>query len=220
VQNIDFLQDFWMKLKRHLLSRIKATQTDLDPSSSIYTGNGLPGVDVKADLDKLFFKKDRMYKHNIMRINYTTYDVRRAQDTINPNTDHRDILLLSAEDNDAPIHQYAYARVLGIYHVNVVYAGSGATGYRAQRMEFLWVRWFANIADEPVQRSWVGRQLDCLEFLPVNQENAFGFVDPASVLRGGHLMPRFAAGRQHVGGKGISVCARDSEDWCQYYVGR
>jgi hypothetical protein len=59
--------------------------------------------------------------HNTMKINYTTYDVRRAQDTINPNTDRRDIVLLSPEDADLPNHQYSYARVLGIYHVNAIY---------------------------------------------------------------------------------------------------
>jgi hypothetical protein len=208
-----------MKLKKHLLLRIKAAQADLDPSSSTGLGN-VSETNSTTDLDRLFFKKDSMYKHNIMRLNYTTYDVRRAQDTINPNTDHRDIILLSAEDADTPNHQYTYARVLGIYHVNVIYIGSGVSNFRPQRMEFLWVRWFANTIDEPVQRSWVRRQLDCLQLLPVNHLDAFGFVDPANVLRGAHLMPRFAKGRQHTNGKGISECARDSQDWRQYYVGR
>ena len=36
------------------------------------------------DFNKVFFKSDRIYKHNLLRINHTTYDVRRSQDVINP----------------------------------------------------------------------------------------------------------------------------------------
>jgi hypothetical protein len=160
-----------------------------------------------------------MYRHNIMKVNYTTYDVRRAQDVINPNTDHRDIMLLSQEDYDLPNHQYIYARVLGIYHANVIYSGSGTPDYEAKRMEFLWVRWFTHTDDEPVQKGWVRRKLDFLKLQPVTRENAFGFVDPANVLRGVHVIPRFATGMRADGGV-ISECANDSDDWYQYYVNR
>ena len=85
-------------------------------------------------------------------------------------------------------------------------------------MEFLWVRWFSHTTDEPVQRVWAKRQLDCLKLLPVNDENAFGFIDPANVCRGAHLIPNFVKGRQHPDGKGISPCARDSKDWRQYCI--
>jgi len=57
------------------------------------------------------------------------------------------------------------------------------------------VRWFVTANNEPVQRSWARRQLDRLQLLPVNDEGAFGFVDPSSVLRGAHLIPQFAEGR-------------------------
>lgn len=36
---------------------------------------------------------NRIYHHRVCRINYTTYDVRRAQDSINPRT-HADISTL------------------------------------------------------------------------------------------------------------------------------
>jgi hypothetical protein len=206
-------QDFWQKLKNHLLLRIKAAQMPNSPKSSSFEAAPT------AELNCLFFKKECMFKHNIMRINYTTYDVRRAQDVINPNTEHRDIMLLSASE-DLNNHQYAYARVLGIYHVNIIYTGPNSSNYSAKRMEFLWVRWFAVVDDEPVERSWDRQQLDSLQLLPVQHKDAFGFVDPANVLRGVHVIPRFAMGRQHAVGKGISQCARDSQDWHQYYVGR
>jgi len=213
-------QDFWTKLKKHLLARIKAKQANVEVSSSTLSIANLDEANSAMELDSLFFKKECMYQHNIIRINYTTYDVRRAQDVINPNTDHRDVILLSAADPDQPHHQYVYARVLGIYHANIIYTASEVPDYRPQRMEFLWVRWFTNTQNEPVQRSWRKRQLDCLQLLPVNHEDAFGFLDPGNVLRGVHLVPRFAKGRCHPDGRGISECARDSNDWNQYYACR
>jgi hypothetical protein len=129
-------------------------------------------------------------------------------------------MMLSSEDATLSRHQYIYARVLGIYHVNIVYTGPGMLDYRARRMEFLWVRWFSNIDDEPVQSGWARAQLDRLEFPAMNEEEAFGFVDPAHVLRGTHLIPNFVLKTRNVDGVGVSECARDSKDWCQYYVNR
>ncbi|KAI0263908.1 hypothetical protein BC834DRAFT_970987 [Gloeopeniophorella convolvens] len=43
-----------------------------------------------------------------LRINYTTYDMRRAQDTINPRT-HADIMVLVHEDDAEDLHPYWYA---------------------------------------------------------------------------------------------------------------
>jgi hypothetical protein len=43
----------------------------------------------------VLFKSDCMYNHRIVRFNYTTYDVRRSQDVINPRTSHCDIMLLA-----------------------------------------------------------------------------------------------------------------------------
>lgn len=182
-------------------------------------GGYSPPID-DAGIDGIHFKGDRMYRHNIMRINYTTYDVRRAQDTVNPNTDHRDVILLSSQYASTPDHQYTYARVLGIYHVNVIYTGPGMLDYRARRMEFLWVRWYDNIDNQPVQNGWAKMRLDRLEFPPMNDEESFGFVDPAHVLRGCHLIPAFAAHMRNADSVGISECARDSQDWRRYYVNR
>jgi hypothetical protein len=77
---------------------------------------------------RAFIKADRMYKHNVMRINYTTSDVRRAQDVINPSTPHCNVMLLGRNEEDSSVdqqHPYLYACVLGIYHVNATYVGPG-----------------------------------------------------------------------------------------------
>jgi hypothetical protein len=161
-----------------------------------------------------------MYKHNIMRINYTAYDTRRAQDIINPNTDHKDIMMLSSGGLDSENHEFCYARVLGIYHVNVVYLGFEEPDYRHKRMEFLWVRWFRPTHELPVLRSWAKRRLDVLEFVPTKDPNAFGFVDPASVLRSCHIIPRFAKGLQESDGRKTLRRDTNGKEWREYLVSR
>src|ERR1700677_1496313 len=80
------LQDFVPKLKDHLLPRIRdllgselSTNSDRRP----LTPNDHDGW---HDRDYTLFKNDQIYQHRITRFNYTTYDVRRAQVVINPNT--------------------------------------------------------------------------------------------------------------------------------------
>jgi hypothetical protein len=168
----------------------------------------------------LLFKNDRMYMHKLIRFNYTTYNVRRAKDVINPNTSHNNVMLLAkpGDLNARAKHPFLYARVLRIYHVNVIYLAPGVLDYRPRRMEFLWVRWYDHVADVPT--GWDACRLDRLRFSPMSSEGAFSFVDPADILRSCHIIPRFAVGRQHPDGVGMSKCAKDSRDWRGYYVGR
>ena len=195
------------KLRRHLLSRVlerlgKSQEIDsIDPSTII-------------------LKYDRMYHHNLVRVNYTTYDVRRAQDVINYANSHHNIMLLADYDSNTRLTNeadfYKYACTLGTYHVNVIYVGPGSVDYRSQRMEFLWVRWY-DVAETRLS-GWKNSRLDRLRFPPVTRHDAFGFVDPSDVLRGCHIIPRFSLGLQHSGG--LSYSGKDSEDWREYYVNR
>jgi hypothetical protein len=77
------------------------------PSSS-RTGDPLQPIDIQT----IFFQSNMMYQHNIIQVNYTTYDVRQAQDTVNPKTDHRDIMFLSGNEygqRNPATHPYQYA---------------------------------------------------------------------------------------------------------------
>lgn len=148
-----------------------------------------------------------------MRVNYTTYDVQRAQDVVNASTSHHNILLL--DDSD---HPFKYGRVLGIYHANIVYTGPGMLDYHPHRFDFLWVRWYRHM--NPGTAGWRSLKLDQLEFYPVHDENAFGFVDPSEVLRACHIIPLFSFRKRHEDGHGLSMCARDSSDWTRYVVNR
>jgi hypothetical protein len=216
-------QDFVPKLKAHLFPRVKAMLLkEFENSTELahIPQNGLLPINppdlTPNELDSLLFKHDRLYMHKIIRINYTTYDVRRAEDVINPGTTHRDILVLASSDTDT--HPFCYARVIGIYHVNVIYTGPGMRDYRPRRMDFLWVRWFQYIDDTPA--GWKAGQLDRLRFPPQASEDAFGFVDPANVLRGSHIVSMFSRGKVYRDGIGLSKCAQDDHDQHAYYVNR
>ena len=80
-------------------------------------------------------KHERVYKHNIMRINYTRYDVHRDEDVIHVGTSrHCNIMMLNptyTPGSSVPgnNHPFCYTRVLGIFHANVMYIGRGNTDY-------------------------------------------------------------------------------------------
>src|SRR5262245_49781074 len=170
-----------------------------------------------AERDSVHFKNDCMYRHHLARFNYTTYDVRRAQDVINPGTSHRDILLLAKNVEDCSDHPFLYARVIGIYHVNVVYTGLGMLDYEARKIDFLWVRWF-KYNGRSVR--WEDLKLDSIRFPPMAMSGSFGFVDPKDVLRGCHIIPTFAKRKVHKDEVALSRLAGDAHDWSCYYVDR
>jgi hypothetical protein len=212
------LQDFLPKLKQHLLPRILSKLRSEDPSysDSLHDQNFI-------DPNSILLKHDRMYQHSFIRTNYTTYDVRRAQDAVNASTAHNNIMVLADLGNECDStsdqdHPFRYARILGVYHVNVVYVGPGMLDYQPHRMEFLWVRWYRNVGVKLT--GWNNRKLDRIRFPSMTEDDAFGFIDPSDVLRSCHIIPAFARGKLHIDGKGLSHCARDSSDWVEYYVNR
>ncbi|KAG2341459.1 hypothetical protein BDR05DRAFT_949777 [Suillus weaverae] len=151
---ISSVKDFLPQLKDHILDR-------LNPGTS-RTSESLSEKPAHSDTEysSILFKQNRIYHHNLAKFNYTTYNIRRAQDVVNPKTAYCNIMLLQHDCNDALNGNYCYARVLGIYHVNVV------------------------------------------QFLPLENLNTFGFMDPGDVLQSNSISP----------------LARDKHDWHEYYV--
>lgn len=132
-----------------------------------------------------------LYAHARLRLNYTTYDVQRAQCTITVGTDKADVMLLPEESSDDDnLHPFRYARVLRIFHANVSHP---LLSPLPTRLDFLWVRWFRCIT--PWDNSWKRCELDKVAFVPAHEEGAFGFLDPSQVLRNMHLCPSFNEGR-------------------------
>ncbi|KAM5541570.1 hypothetical protein V8D89_004760 [Ganoderma adspersum] len=201
-------QDFEYELKAHIFCRLPG-------------GDALPPAYIPTD-DDLFRVRitgDKMYQHSILRVNYTRYDMRRDQDSINPRT-HSDIMMLAP---DGAAHPYLYARVLGIFHVLAYLAGDdldGADDTEPEIIDILWVRWFD--PDPRAPGGFEARRLPRLKWAGLD-DDTFGFVSPDRVLRAAHLMPALAHGRSDAALPGYSVARSDDEeedeDWNYHYVG-
>jgi hypothetical protein len=160
---------------------------------------------------------NRVYAAKILRVNYTTYDIRRDQDSMNPRT-HCDVMVLSQED-DPQAHPYWYARVLGVFHARVLHTGPRAINRSVQRIEFLWVRWFGT--QPGYTAGFQQGRLPMIGFVPDSDPEAFGFLDPSLVIRGCHLLPVFVNGRtthllntKHTVGRPLN----EVDDWANFYV--
>lgn len=222
-------QDFVPNLQRHIQPRIRhlLAKEQGEPSGLACNVPGISPALANCSQDSIleessttvFFKQNRIYKHHIARFNFTTYDVRRGQDIINPNTSHSNIMTLAPHfsDNSDAQHPFLYAKVLGIYHANVVYTGEGSVDYNSRRIEFLWVRWYRPVG---AYLPWSAHRLDSIAFIPMADKEAFGFMDPSDVLRSCYIAPAFSSGRLHSDGIGLSSCAKDAQDWARYYVNR
>ncbi|KAH7868122.1 uncharacterized protein C8R40DRAFT_1164102 [Lentinula edodes] len=194
--------------KDHLLGRLKEIPFDGDYEFT---------ADERQDV---IIAEEKIYAAKTLRINYTTYNVRRDQDVINPHTDHNTIMLKSPDTNpDA--HPYWYAQVLGIFHADIIHCDSklGLVKSRKQ-MEFLWVQWLGTEPDyRPGQKF---AKLPKVGFVPEDKEFAFGFLNPSQVIRACHLIPAFVHGKSNdLLATRLPTAARkvgESEDWLNYYV--
>jgi hypothetical protein len=159
-----------------------------------------------------------MYIHKVLRVNYTSYDLRRCQDSVNSRT-HADIMLPSP-DND-PDHPYMFARVVGILHVNVSYGSM----VKHKRMDILWVRWFGH--NYKFKSGIKHRRLPRIGFVPDDQD-PMAFINPSDVIRAVHIIPAYKYGRTdiYLGPSVARVASADAcratddedEDWVYYYV--
>jgi hypothetical protein len=157
-----------------------------------------------------------IYSAQTMQVYYTTYDLRREYDTINPRT-HADIMVLSGEKT--PSHPYWYARVLGIYHVETWLKVDGGQPVK-QIVELLWVRWLALLQNH--RSGMKHARLPKVGFVEESDPDAFGFLDPGQVVRGAHLIPAFASGRGTSAlryGQSLARPEGDLDDWEEHYVG-
>ena len=215
-----FSQNFILDLKAHLLPCIAEIHGKIPGYSE--TAQSHPVVsdpdsnsERQLALSHVVIQNNRIYCHRTIRINFTTYDLRRETDVIKPKSDHCDILMLSPEGSDK--HPFYYACVIGIFHADVIYTGIGSKDYQARRMEFLWVCRFEKLE---MPSGWQQSSLDILKFAPMAAPGAFGFVNPDDALRGCHLIPRFCTGRLCLDGISVSWIAGDGDDWKNYYVNR
>ena len=152
-------------LKDHILVRLRHGGRVSEGDQAVFSAE---------DRNRVSFTYNRIYQHKVMRLNYTTYDLRRSQDSINIRT-HSDVMVIAGED-DEDSHPYWYARVIGIFHADVRYRNPLDDVVDTWPMEFLWVRWLERNLS---QRSGLeARRLPRIGFVPSDNKLAFGFLSP------------------------------------------
>ncbi|KAG9093781.1 hypothetical protein FRC06_011376 [Ceratobasidium sp. 370] len=202
----DAIKFFSPQLKRHLLLQILGSHEH--PSYC------------EEELAQLHIHQDRIYSHRTLHINFTSYDVLRQQDVLNPSTPTHFVMLLSEPDEHSPSnHPFVYAKVLGIYHAKVSYRGSSPS-----RIDFLHVRWLYYDYSQP--GGWDTCRLDRLSYEACQTEqdilDSFNFVNPADVIRATHLIPDFQSGISSdlLNGRSVALDDQEHGDWTFYYVNR
>jgi hypothetical protein len=205
-QLLTFWQDFDVQLRRHLFLCL----TNQDPRNDKIRV-------AKDDLHSVIIMNDTIYRHKFIRVNYTTYDMRREQDSINTTT-RSDILMLS-EDDKKKVHPYWYARIRGLFHARVFLNIPGVP-HQPQDIEFAWIRWLG--VHYPHDSGWKAKRLPMVGFIaPGDGTDAFGFIDPKHIVRAAHLMPCRTQGRSD-NGLGVTIVRdteEDDQDWNYFYVG-
>ncbi|VDC05387.1 unnamed protein product [Peniophora sp. CBMAI 1063] len=191
---------FLCLLKDHLLSR-----TTGEPDDGRFNVN-----------DRLALKisKNRIYRHKVVRVSYTTYDMRIDQDSINPSS-HPFIMLLSPAPEGG--HPYMYAQVIAIFHLRATYHGDKPASKKEELYNVLWVRWM--MLDPAHKGGFRAKRLYRVGFVPYGNPDVepFGFIDPADVLRASHMIPAFAHG-QTAALIGTSVVRPELGEWRWHYV--
>ncbi len=175
--------------------------------------------------------KGCLYLHKIMRVNFTSYDMRRGQDSINPRT-HPNIMMLAPPGSD---HPYQYARVVSTFHVNAYRLDPNEPIVpEPELLHVLWVRWYD--LDHTLPGGFNHFRPHRLKLADLGEE-PFGFIAPEQVLRGIHIVPAERFGRSEQRSLPYRTLMQESrcnsdasteafadpnprtEDWKYYYVG-
>lgn len=193
-------------LRTHILGQLSGTnRADEDLSFT------------DSDINELVFEGNRLFAHNQVKFNYTTYDLQRDKDVVKPmdKSDKCFILVASREDvtsssgeadDDLP---FWYAQVVGVHHAMVSH---GSRRIIKKRINFLHVRWLG------VDPDWTtgdrAKRLDQVGFVPYDGDTEpFGFVNLSHVIRACHLIPAFNHGK-------TGSLLPGSTDWIGYYANK
>jgi hypothetical protein len=155
-----------------------------------------------------------MFIHKVLRVNYTSYDMRRGQDSMNPRT-HADIMTLAPETTDFDAHPFQYSRIIAILHCDVQH-NVGGIPTPAIPIDILWVRRFR--LDASFKGGFKRKRLHRIEFLPDDDPRAYGFVHPDEVIRGAHLIPAFAHNTVEFRHTSLARKPGEMDDWRYHYV--
>ena len=167
------------------------------------------------ELDPLVIMGNHIYRHKVLRVNYTTYDGRRRQDSLNPRN-HADFMTFSHETDTTDPHPFWYGRIIGIFHARVRYFQHGRYAPEIRHIPFLYVRWFGR--DTSFHSGFRYKRYPRIGF--DDPEYAFGFLDPDQIIQGAHLIPGFHHDKSSATlGPSLARLPSDKdEDWHFFYV--
>ena len=205
------LQGFLPKLRDHILGRLLERPSQGDTYGDFSD----------AERNMVYIVGNKLFEVSTMTVNYTSYDIRRDYDLVNPRS-HPDIMVASPDSETNDTSPFWYARVLKIFHADVWTSHPDFHDNSTHSIDILWVRWFGS---EPGYNWGFSRgRLPKIGFVEWNDPFAFTFLDPAHVVRGCHLIPAFAEGRTSAllpEGKSAArvLAAEETDDWLNFYVG-
>ncbi|KAI0689453.1 hypothetical protein C8T65DRAFT_517303, partial [Cerioporus squamosus] len=170
--------DFHRMLTVHLFHRLEAL-----------AGRPVSREPTMDELRSMRIEKELLYIHKVVRVNWTSYDMRHEQSSINPRS-HPDIVMLAPAGSS---HPYLYARVTSVFHVNVFrLAPDTVEPSEPQLLQVLWVCWFDLDTSRP--GGFDRLRPHRLKFAGLDSE-PFGFISPEQVLRDIHIVPAPFYGR-------------------------
>ena len=117
------------------------------------------------------------------------------------------------QEEEDKIHPYWYAKVLGIFHVNVRISESD--DFEVLRMDFLWVHWFGRDPGHP--GGFKKRRLHRIGLLDPTDPESFRFINPSDILRGVHLIPAFSIGKTPAMPENLDADDNDTDWDCFYF---
>ncbi|KIJ48727.1 hypothetical protein M422DRAFT_247583 [Sphaerobolus stellatus SS14] len=203
------IENFYDNLKNHLFACLQEVNSNDDEMKLTH-----------EQRKSVLIKDNQIFFHRTCSINFTTYDVRRAQDTINTNTSRRDILLNVRDDpKSCNHHPYWYARVIKIFHV---LARENKPNTVFKSFQVLWIRWLGH-SEQRITAAVNVNGLDRVGFVgPHDKTDRFGFIDPNDVIRACHLIPAFHYGCiDELPANSLAHPGKDpQEDWAYFYVNR
>ena len=157
-------------------------------------------------------RRNKVHWHTRIRVNYTSYDLRRQQDVINPKN-RPDFMVLAGEPPDrvepSMTEPYWFARAIKVGHV-MAKLGNAET---YERVDFVWARWLWT--SNHSCSGWSYKRLPQVSFIPGGGDSSFAFIDPQDIVRAVHLIPVFGKGltAHLLAGESIALAHQDAEEW-------
>ena len=167
------------------------------------------------DTEHIFIEDSSLYKHPILNVKFTSYEVKQERDIIHLGYGRTGVMLYTSAVREDENEPWSYAKILEVYHVTV----HTASKPEPQTLTVLWVRWMQR---DPVGLAGPNSQnYTRVSFVPWtdNPGNVFDFIDPSHIIRACHLIPAFNLGRT---GDLLdpSIVRNPKGDWCAYYANR